>query len=101
MLATENRTRSLIKPILAIALPVVGRQIRTMRVHGAILVALLGVVDSGFSQTTTKAIPCTVCKSRKATQTLAISYLVDLASGDVVQLVRTLPYHRLPQRRVD
>ena len=52
MLATENRTRSRIKRILAIALPVVGRQIRTIRVHGAILVALLGLVVSGFSQTT-------------------------------------------------
>jgi hypothetical protein len=52
MLATENRTRSRIKRILAIALPVVGRQIRTIRVHGAIPVALLGLVVSGFSQTT-------------------------------------------------
>src|ERR1700731_2986413 len=52
MLATENRTRSRIKRILAIALPVVRRQIRTIRVHGAILVALLGLVVSGFSQTT-------------------------------------------------
>ena len=52
MLATENRTRSRIKRILAIALPIVGRQIRTIRVHGAILVALLGLVVSGFSQTT-------------------------------------------------
>jgi hypothetical protein len=52
MLATENRTLSRIKSILAIALPVVGRQIRTIRVHGAILVALLGLVVSGFSQIT-------------------------------------------------
>src|ERR1022692_3088636 len=34
-----------------------------------------------------------MCKSRKAAQTLAIAYIVDLASGDVVQLVRTLPCH--------
>ncbi len=51
MLATENHTRSL-KRILAIVLPVLGRQIRTIRVIGAILVALLGLVVSGFSQTT-------------------------------------------------
>ena len=48
MLATENRTRSRIKRILAVALPVVGRQIRTIRVHGAILAALLGLVVSEF-----------------------------------------------------
>jgi hypothetical protein len=38
---------------------------------------------------------CNICKSRKAAQTLVISHLVDLASGDVVQLVRTLPCHSL------
>jgi hypothetical protein len=45
MLVTKNRTRSRIKRILAIALPVVRQQIRTIRVHGSILVALLGHVD--------------------------------------------------------
>jgi len=40
----------------------------------------------------------TICKSCKALYTLVISHLVDLASGDVVQLVRTLPCHRLPVR---
>ena len=34
LLPTENRARSRIKRILAIALPVVGRQIRTIRVRG-------------------------------------------------------------------
>ena len=52
MSATGNRTRSPVKRVLAIALPVVGRQIRRIRVHGAVLVALLGLVVSGFSQTT-------------------------------------------------
>jgi hypothetical protein len=36
---------------------------------------------------------CNICKSCKAASTLAISHLVDLASGDVVQLVRRLPCH--------
>ena len=39
---------------------------------------------------------CTVCNSCRAAYTLAIAHLVDLASGDVVQLVRTLPSNRTP-----
>jgi hypothetical protein len=39
MLATENRTRSLIKRILAIALPVVGRRIQ--RIRARVLAVLL------------------------------------------------------------
>ena len=34
-----------------------------------------------------------LCRSRKAPRKPAIAHLVDLASGDVVQLVRTLPCH--------
>ena len=36
---------------------------------------------------------CNLCNWRKAALTLVIAHLVDLASGDVVQLVRTLPCH--------
>src|SRR5580692_10185078 len=54
----------------------------------------LGAVRTGIALFwATKTIPCTVCKSRRAAQILAIAHLVDLASGDVVQLVRTLPCH--------
>src|SRR5580658_2985167 len=34
-----------------------------------------------------------LCSACNAASTLAIAHLVDLASGDVVQLVRTLPCH--------
>jgi hypothetical protein len=38
--------------------------------------------------------PCTICNLCKTASTLAIAHLVDLASGDVVQLVGTLFSHR-------
>jgi len=83
MLATENRTRSRIRRILAIALPVVGRQIRTIRVHGAILVALLCLVVSGFSQTTvsTGGIQGTVTDPSGALVTGAIVSITNTATG--------------------
>ncbi len=37
-----------------------------------------------------------LCERCNAACTLAIAHLVDLASGDVVQLVRTLPSNRMP-----
>jgi hypothetical protein len=88
MLATENRTRSRIKRILAAALPVVGRQIRTMRVHGAILVAVLGVVDSGFSQTTvsTGGIQGTVTDPSGALVTGAIVSITNTATGQTASV---------------
>ena len=52
--ATKNRTRSLIERIFAITLHAVGRQIRRIPIHAAILVALLSLVVSEFSQTTLK-----------------------------------------------
>src|SRR4029077_14214645 len=84
MLATENRTRSRIKRILAVSLPVVGRQIRTIRVHGAILVALLGLVVSGFSQTTvsTGGIQGTVTDPSGALVTGAIVSITNTAAGE-------------------
>ena len=90
MLATENRTRSRIKRILAIALPVVGRQIRTIRVHGAILAALLGLVVSGFSQTTvsTGGIQGTVTDPSGALVTGAIVSITNTATGETTS-VRT------------
>ena len=83
MLATENRTRSRIRRILAIALLVVGRQIRTIRVHGAILVALLALVVSGFSQTTvsTGGIQGTVTDPIGALVTGAIVSITNTATG--------------------
>src|SRR4029077_5856847 len=88
MLATENRTRSRIKRILAIALPVVGRQIRTSRVHGAILVALLCLVVSGFSQTTvsTGGIQGTVTDPSGALVTRAIVSITNTATGQTASV---------------
>ena len=88
MLATENRTRSRIKRILAIALPVVRRQIRTIRVHGAILVALLGLVVSGFSQTTisTGGIQGTVTDQSGALVTGAIVSITNTATGQTASV---------------
>jgi Carboxypeptidase regulatory-like domain len=88
MLATENRTRSRIRRILAIALPVVGRQIRTIRVHGAILVALLGLVVSGFSQTTvsTGGIQGTVTDPSGALVTGAIVSITNTATGETTSV---------------
>ena len=88
MLATENRTRSRIKRILAIALPVVGRQIRRIRVHGAILVALLGLVVSGFSQTTisTGGIQGTVTDPSGALVTGAIVSITNTATGQTASV---------------
>jgi len=88
MLATENRTRSRIKRILAIALPVVGRQIRTIRVHGAILAALLGLVVSGFSQTTvsTGGIQGTVTDPSGALVTGAIVSITNTATGQTASV---------------
>src|SRR5258708_13146752 len=91
MLATANRTRSRIKRILAIALPVVGRQIRTMRAHGAILVALLGVVVSGVSQTTvsTGGIQGTVTDPSGALVTGAIVSITNTATGQTASVNTT------------
>ena len=88
MLATENRTRSRIKRIHAIALPVVGRQIRTMRANGAILVALLGLVVSGFSQTTvsTGGIQGTVTDPSGALVTGAIVSITNTATGQTASV---------------
>ena len=88
MLATENRTRSRIKRILAIALPVVRRQIRTIPVHGAILVALLGLVVSGFSQTTisTGGIQGTVTDQSGALVTGAIVSITNTAIGQAASV---------------
>jgi hypothetical protein len=88
MLATENRTRSRIKRILAIALPVVRRQIRTIRVHGAILVALLCLVVSGFSQTTvsTGGIQGTVTDPSGALVTGAIVSITNTATGQTASV---------------
>jgi len=88
MLATENRTRSRIKRILAIALPVVGRQIQTIRVHGAILAALLGLVVSGFSQTTvsTGGIQGTVTDPSGALVTGAIVSITNTATGETTSV---------------
>ena len=88
MLATENRTRSRIKRILAIALPVAGRQIRTIRVHGAILVALLGLVVSAFSQTTisTGGIQGTVTDQSGALVTGAIVSITNTATGQTASV---------------
>jgi hypothetical protein len=83
MLATENRTRSRIKRILAITLPVVGRQIRRIRVHGATLVALLSLVISAFSQTaiSTGGIQGTVTDSSGALVAGAIASIMNTATG--------------------
>jgi hypothetical protein len=88
MLATENRTRSRIKRILAIALPVVGRQIRTIRAQGAILVTVLGIVVSGFSQTTvsTGGIQGTVTDPSGALVTGAIVSITNTATGQTASV---------------
>jgi hypothetical protein len=83
MSATKNRTRSLIKRILAMALPVVGRQIRTIQVHAAILIVLLGLVVSGFSQTTisTGGIQGTINDPTRALVAGAIVSITNSATG--------------------
>ncbi len=88
MLPTGHRARFLIKRIFAIALPVVGRQIRTIRVHGAILVVLLGLVVSGFSQTTvsTGGIQGTVTDPSGALVTGAIVSITNTAPGQTASV---------------
>ena len=88
MLATESRTRSRLKRILAIALPVVGRHIRTIRVRGAILVGLLGLVVSGFSQTTvsTGGIEGTITDPSGALVTGAIVSITNTATGQTASV---------------
>ena len=88
MSATANRARSLIKRILAIALAVVEREIRRIRVHGAILVALLCLVVSGFSQTTvsTGGIQGTVTDPSGALVTGAIVSITNTATGQTASV---------------
>jgi hypothetical protein len=88
MSATENRTRSPVKRILAIALAVVGREIRRIRVYGAILVAFLGLVVSGFSQTTvsTGGIQGTVTDPSGALVTGAIVSITNTATGQTASV---------------
>src|SRR5258708_36988400 len=88
MLATENRMHSPLKRILAIALPVVGSQIRRIRIHGAILVALLGLVVSGFSQITvsTGGIQGTVTDPSGALVTGATLSITNTATGQTASV---------------
>src|SRR5580704_18911682 len=88
MLATEDRGRSLIKRILAIALSMAGRRTRGIRVHGAILVALLGLVVSGFSQTTisTGGIQGTVTDPSGPLVTGTIVPITNTATGETTSV---------------
>ena len=88
MLATEDRGRSLIKRILAIALYMAGRRTRGIRVHGAILVALLGLVVSGFSQTTisTGGIQGTVTDPSGPLVTGALVSITNTATGQTASV---------------
>src|SRR5580704_10524015 len=88
MLATEDRGRSLIKRILAIALSMAGRRTRGIRVHGAILVALLGLVVSGFSQTTisTGGIQGTVTDPSGPLVTGALVSITNTATGQTASV---------------
>ena len=88
MLATGNRTRWLIKRIPSIALSVVGRQIRRIRADGAILVALLGLVVSGVSQTTisTGGIQGTITDPSGALVTGAIVSITNTATGQTASV---------------
>ena|SRR5271155_219870 len=92
MSATANRTHSLIKRILAIALAVVEREIRRIRVHGAMLIiALLGLIVAGFSQTTvsTGGIQGTVTDPSGA-----------LVTGAIVSITTPLPVKPLPSTQI-